>query len=172
MDIFFDKLIQEKYDIRKIKADFAVIGGATERALLSRGIVPSILAKEFVGEALSQKLKEVAKSGDKVLIPCSSEARPYIATEMKNHGCKVDEAYIYEPKVGDIKNSTAFRDVDMVIFTSPSTVRNMIEIVGLEAIKEKKAIAIGPITYKELEKNGIEAVMSKEHSTNGIIDTP
>jgi uroporphyrinogen III methyltransferase/synthase len=46
----------------------------------------------------------------------------------------------------------------------------MIKIVGLEAVKEKKVIAIGPITGKALEKNNISYEMSSEYTTKGIID--
>ena len=38
---------------------------------------------------------------------------------------------------GDVPNLEIFEDVDIVLYTSPSIVRNMISIVGLEKLKEK-----------------------------------
>jgi uroporphyrinogen III methyltransferase/synthase len=84
-------------------------------------------------------------------------------------GVKVDECFIYETVPGEIYNKNAFDDVDTVIFTSPSTVRNMIGMVDIEKIKSKKIIAIGPITGSELEKVGAQYSIPNECSTEGII---
>lgn len=170
VNIFFDYLMDISFDIRKIKASFAVIGHATEKALKDRGLIADIKAKEFVGEGLLEKLKTVVKTGDSILLPCSRGARSYLSDELRKLNCSVDVAHIYKPIRGALKNEKAFDEVDVVIFTSPSTVRNMIEIVGLEGIKEKLSLAIGPITYKELKDNGIEAYISEELCEQGIIN--
>ncbi len=46
----------------------------------------------------------------------------------------------------------------------------MISMVGIDSIKEKNIIAIGPITARELDKNNIECSSCDEYSINGIID--
>jgi uroporphyrinogen III methyltransferase/synthase len=79
-------------------------------------------------------------------------------------------AHTYSSVKGELKNERAFEDVDVVLFTSPSTVRNMIDMVGLDAIKEKLSLAIGPITHKELKNHGIEAYISEEYCEQGIIN--
>lgn len=56
----------------------------------------------------------------------------------------------------------------MVLYTSPSTVKNMIDMIGLEALKEKVSIAIGPITLKALNESGIEGKMCKTHCGDGF----
>jgi uroporphyrinogen III methyltransferase/synthase len=45
----------------------------------------------------------------------------------------------------------------------------MLTMVGLETIKSKTALAIGPITAKELSVHGIEAIMCDEYSAEGIV---
>lgn len=45
----------------------------------------------------------------------------------------------------------------------------MVEMVGIEAIKQKKAIAIGRKTNEPLEKLGIKAHICKEHSEEGFL---
>ena len=57
----------------------------------------------------------------------------------------------------------------MVLYTSPSTVKNMIDMIGLEALKEKVSIAIGPITLKALNESGIEGKMCKRHCGDGFL---
>ena len=78
--------------------------------------------------------------------------------------------HIYENVCGELKERSLFQNVDIVIFTSPSTVKNMIKMVGLDVIKEKKSLAIGPITAKELEDSGIKNLVCSEYSEEGIIN--
>ncbi|MCR1934794.1 uroporphyrinogen-III C-methyltransferase [Clostridium tepidum] len=168
--IFFNYLIKENIDIRNINAKFAAIGPATSEAIKMRGIIPSIKSKHFVAESLFEEMKNHIKKRDKILIPRSKEARPFLVDALKKEGCIVDEVYIYETLCGQSSHTERFENVDTVLFTSPSTVRNMISIVGIDAIREKNIIAIGPITAKELSKNNIKCTICNEYSINGIID--
>jgi uroporphyrinogen III methyltransferase / synthase len=170
VNIFFDYLRDNNIDIRRLKGKFAVIGPSTERALKERGIIADIMAEEFVGEKLADKLKAVVKPGDRVLIPCSKESRRFTSDALKEAGYTVDEVHIYEPALGEITDEKAFEDVDVVLFTSPSTVKNMIKLVGLDAIREKSCIAIGPVTEKELKLNQIQCDVSREYTSEGIIN--
>lgn len=166
----FDYLKDIKFDIRKLKAKFSAIGPATAEAIMERGIVPDIIADEFVSEALFEKLKDEVSKEDKILVPRSKDARPFLVDALRSIGAEVDEVYTYETQIGEVSNERAFNDVDIVLFTSPSTVRNMIKMVGKEAIIEKKCIAIGPITAKELDKNNINYEICDQYSMDGIIN--
>jgi uroporphyrinogen III methyltransferase/synthase len=166
----FAYLINKEYDIRNIRATFAAIGPATEKAIKAKGIMPKILAEKFVAENLFEKMKEYVKAGDKIFLPRSKNSRPYLADALREYGCIVDECYTYETVTGDLNNNESFEEVDIVIFTSPTTVNNMIELVGLEAIKEKKTVAIGPITGSILKSHDINYVMSEEYTINGIVN--
>lgn len=166
---FFKYLRKIKYDIRKIKAVFAAIGKATADAIMDRGIVPEIIAEEFIAESLFEAMKKHIKAGDKILVPRSKQARPYLVEELKKFGCEVDEVFTYDVERGELFDTNSFEDVDVTVFTSPSTVKNLIEMVGIDKVKEKQVLAIGPITNKELMKNGINAVVCDEYSTDGII---
>ncbi|MFL0252411.1 uroporphyrinogen-III C-methyltransferase [Clostridium neuense] len=169
VEILFDYLSSQAYDIRKIKAEFAVIGNATKEALKKRGILAKIVSRKHNGHDLFDELKKVISKDKSVFIPRSKNSREYIKVELEKLGVKVDECFIYETVPGEIYNKNAFDDVDTVIFTSPSTVRNMISMVGIEKIKSKKIIAIGHITGSELEKVGAQYSIPNECSTEGII---
>lgn len=169
VDSLFEYLINKEYDIRKIKGVFAAIGPATEKAIKARGIIPKIIAEKFVAESLFDKMKEFIKPGDKIFLPRSKNSRPYLGKVLKEYGCIVDECHTYETVTGDLNNKDAFEEVDIVLFTSPTTVNNMVELVGLDEIKNKKVIAIGPITGKTLEKNEVDYEICDEYTTEGII---
>ncbi|MEY8000255.1 uroporphyrinogen-III C-methyltransferase [Clostridium sp. Mt-5] len=168
---FFDRLLNENYDIRKIRGKFAAIGPATEKAIRQRGIIPEMVAEKFVAESLHDKMKDFIKKGDKIFIPRSKNSRPYLAETLRLEGCIVDECYTYETISGKLPDKDCFDNVDTVVFTSPTTVNNMIQLVGITAIKEKNVVAIGPITGKELESHNIVYDMSHEYTTEGVINT-
>ncbi|MCJ7689490.1 MAG: uroporphyrinogen-III synthase, partial [Clostridiaceae bacterium] len=169
VNIFFDYILENEIDIRSLRGKFAVIGSATERCLEDRGIIPDTVAEEFISEDLFHKLNTKVKIEDKILIPCSKHSRAYLSEKLRNCGAIVDKIHIYEPICGELTDVNAFGNVDIVIFTSPSTVKNMIKLVGLDAIVQKKSVAIGPITAKELALNGINPSVCKEYSEDGII---
>lgn len=170
VNTFFNYLLRNSIDFRKIKGEFVVIGKATARALKERGIMPFLESKEFYSESLFEEIKPKLLKHHKVLIPCSKIARNYLQEEIAKCCEEVDRINIYETNEGHIKNPKSFEECDVIIFTSPSTVKNMISLVGLEKIKEKISIAIGPITNRELESHGIEAFMCKEASEEGLIE--
>lgn len=169
VEIFFDYLIKKDYDVRRIKAKVSAIGAATASALKQRGIICFAKAKEFVGEGLVSILKPHLMENETLLLPCSAKSRKYIYEELTNCGVSVDKVYIYDTVCGAIVNKRSFDEVDMVFFTSPSTVENMVEMLGIEEIKKKQVIAIGPKTNEPIEKLGIKAFVCKEHSEEGFL---
>lgn len=170
VNIFFDYLRKRKIDIRKIKAKFAVVGKATRNALEDRGIISFIMAKEFVAEGLLKEIKPHLNPGDKILMPCSSISRNYLEDELTKLNVSLDSVNIYNTLEGKVLNRNSFKEIDIILFTSPSTVNNMVNMVGLDSIKEKRCIAIGPKTLSALEAKGVTAKMCKKHSAEGFLE--
>lgn len=170
VNLFFLYLKENAIDVRNINGKFACIGDGTYKALLGNYVVADIIADQFVAEDLVQKLSKVIKTGDKVLIPCSLKSRDYITDSLKGLRADVDRVNIYDATLGDNKNINSFEDVDIVIFTSPSTFNNMVTLVGLHEISKKHIIAIGPITEKLILDKGLKCVSCDEYSEDGIIN--
>lgn len=170
VNIFFDYIIENKIDLREIKAKFSVVGKATKRALEQRGIQAFIMGREFVGEGLFKSLRPHLLKGEKVLIPCSSESRSYLKDEIEKLGLIVDRIHTYNTVCGKVKNEKAFEEVDFILYTSPSTVNNMLSLFGIDKIKEKYNIAIGPQTLKALKDNDLEGYVCRKHSEDGFLE--
>lgn len=168
--IFFNYLIKQKFDVRNIKAKIASIGSATSHELINRGFIPYIECENFVAEELFESMKKHIKQKDKILIPRSLNARSFLVDSLREFGCDVDEVDIYKVDEGKIINNSFFDNSDVVFFTSPSTVNNLMKMVDVNKIREKTCIAIGPITYKELCKNGITSIMCDKYNTEGLIE--
>ncbi|NLL30059.1 MAG: uroporphyrinogen-III synthase, partial [Clostridiales bacterium] len=145
------------------------IGKGTRKALEERGVRSFIMGKDFLAEGLFEELKPHLTEGEKVLIPCSSLSREYLKEEIEKLGLYVDKIHTYNTICGEVKNKRVFEEVDFVLYTSPSTVNNMINMFSVEEIKSKFSIAIGPQTYKALKEKSIEAHVCKEHSEEGFL---
>jgi len=170
VNFFFDYLKDIEFDLRDLKVKIAAIGPATGKAIKDRGIMPAIVADHFVAESLFDKIKTYIKAGDKVLVPRSEGSRPYLVEALRDFGCFVDEVFTYETLCGKLQTGNEIKDVDLIVFTSPSTVKNMITMVGLDIIKSKKALAIGPITAKALVDQGIDPTICDVFSVQGVIE--
>ncbi len=170
VNLFFEYIIENKIDIRNIKAKFSVVGKATRKALEQKGIQAFLMAREFVGEGLFNSLKPHLNSSEKVLLPCSSGSRSYLKDEIEKLGLTVDRIHTYDTICGEVKNKKVFDEVDFILYTSPSTVNNMISLFGVDKIKKKHNIAIGPQTFKALKESDIVSHMCRKHSEDGFLD--
>ena len=164
----FDMLRAQMSDIRQLRGAFAAIGPATANALQERGIIPAVIAPEFIAEALYDALQPRLTPGARIFVARSRQARPYLVEQLRAQGCVVDEVPIYHVEPGQLRAQT-LDEVDTIIFTSPTTVRNLIAMTSLEQVSAKHALAIGPITSAELEQHGITAQVCTEYSVDGII---
>ncbi len=173
VEIFFDRLKELEIDVRSLKAEIIVIGKKTDEVVRQIGIIPFAMSKHFIAESLFEKMKEFIKEGDKILLPQSKISRPLLYDSLVNEGCLVDKADIYDTISGDVKceksTEKSMRDVDIILFTSPSTVKNLIKMVGIENIKDKEIISIGEITQAEIERQGLKCSVCEECSVEGLI---
>ena len=168
--VFFEHLIEKEIDIRNIKAKFVTIGPASDKKVRQYGVIPVLCAKEYVAEKLFEQMKDIIKPNDKILLPRSKKARNFLVEALEDKGCIVDECHIYEPEVGDNLGVNRFSECDAVIFTSPSTVENMIKLTSVEDIKKKTVVSIGPITSIKLNENQIDHIVCDESSNEGLIN--
>lgn len=170
VNYFFDMLLKKGYDIRKLRAEFPAIGEKTAEALRRRGIVPAFTAEEYYMESLLEELSRRVKCDDRVLYPRSNKSRNIACEYLKPKGVKLDCFNLYSVERGRVDSYTDLDDVDLILFTSPSTVRNTIEMFGLEVIGKKELVSIGPVTQMELERVGLESKMSDVHDIDGMLE--
>lgn len=163
---FFRRLAEKKGDIRDLgSARLAAIGPATAQALTERGLRVEIVPREFDAEGLVAYFSEQGVTGKKVLIPRAKEAREVLPEELRKMGNEVLVAPVYQsvlPEGGGAQLREMIEEggIDLVTFSSSSTVKNFFELVGKDlapTVQEKCTIAcIGPITAKTAEEFGLK----------------
>jgi uroporphyrinogen-III synthase len=157
----------------------AVIGRKTEEVLEERGFKAEFVPSAYVTEVFTEEFLPLVPSGSKVLIPKGNLAREYISTSLSCHGVLVDEIVIYETYMpeeskGKLAKMVAEDELDILMFTSPSTVNHFMSVVKehkLESHLERCVIScIGPVTEKRLHAFGLPVHVSpKEYTVNEMI---
>ncbi len=160
----------------------AAIGSATAEALRQRGLIPALVPDEFVGEALAEAL--VARSGGsldgaRVLIPSAADAREALPAGLRKHGASVESLPVYRtvPAQTDLRGLA--RDIsggriDAVTFTSSSTVRCFVDLIGADVATSGRFVAatIGPVTGDTARELGLREVMEAEpHTVPGLVES-
>jgi len=161
------------------RLQIAAIGPATKNALVKRGFKVNMVPEEYVAESVVKSLREKV-IGKRVLLVRAKVARDIIPEELRTAGAQVDVVEAYETVVPEksrarlrmlMKNPA--RRPHIVMFTSSSTVRNFVELIGparASSLKDVEFASIGPVTSATLrELNLPVAIEAREFTMGGLI---
>ena len=160
---FFERLQARQRDIRSLgDLRIAAIGPETARSIQARHLRVDALPREYQAEALIQVLK--AERAQRILLPRAAEARAILPQELRASGAQVDEIAIYRtirPRNRDetLRDMLRAGRVDLLTFTSSSTVRNFMECLSGEdspaLLGQARIGCIGPITAATAQAYGL-----------------
>ena len=175
---FFERLYAAGKDARALaQSRLAAIGVATAQLIKDHGLLVDLLPKEFRAEGLIEAFRQEDLAGKKVLIPRALEAREILPEELKAMGAEVTVAPAYrtvlpEESVAVVKEELR-KGVDVITFTSSSTAKNLLKMLGEEApalLAQVKLASIGPITSETLRRAGFEPhIEATEYTIEGLV---
>ena len=190
VDYFFQRLFELGRDVRDLKGPkIAAVGRVTAEALAGRGIRADLLPREFTGDGLAETLIETGVKDLRILIPRALKARESLPETLGSAGAEITVAPVYQNVLpgsstgGELKeelrNALLEKDVDMVTFTSSSTVRNFVKLLDIQTPDEMQKLmsgvavaAIGPITAKTAEELGLPVdVQPAEYTIPDLVDS-
>lgn len=156
----------------------AAIGPKTADALRKRGIEPDFIPQEYVTDTILPGLGDVR--GKWILLPRAELARRELPEAISKAGGIVHEIIVYRtlPASVDPDGLNALKSgVDVVTFTSASTVENFVAICKqnrldpLNLPNNPLFACIGPITERAAREAGIRnLVVAKEYVTDGLLE--
>jgi len=176
--IFWDTLRAEGRDARALAGlKIAAVGPATGAALMERGLAVDVSPDRFVAEALLDALRDRRDvRGVKVLYVAAAGARETLQEGLEALGAVVDRVELYR-SVSDGAGSEELRErllaggVDLVTFTSASSVSAFVAAVGEDAARSAPAATIGPVTTEAARDHELEVVVEASTSTiDGLAD--
>lgn len=179
---FMKRLRARGHDARSLAGRrICCIGPRTAEELTQFGVNADVVPEEFQAEGVLATLAESDLSRARVLIPRAEVARELLPEELRARGAVVDVIPVYRTEVpresiDGWKQLLLDRQIDMVTFTSSSTVRNFIELLGGEAsarlLVQSVAVAcIGPITAQTAREAGFSvAIMPGENTVPALVE--
>jgi uroporphyrinogen-III synthase len=193
VNICCDRMLELGHEPRDMcDVRVAAIGPATAAALMRYGIdadlVPDVYIAENVAAALIQDSRQRGESlaGKRILLPRAAEARNVLVGELRQAGALVDEVAAYttvqvardDRRGRRILNLLQSRELDIITFTSSSTVRNFVQWLNSCAAEftlmhntRLKIACIGPITARTARELGLQVhIEAKEFTIDGLVE--
>ena len=178
---FMKRLGDRGQDVRQLKGiSICAVGPKTAEALELCGIKADLIPSEFKAEGVLAALGGMNVKGLKFLIPRAKVAREIIPEKLKELGADVTVATAYENvkpagTVDHVRRLFEEKKIDVVTFTSSSTVHNFVEMLDQKRYKDfidGVAVAcIGPITAKTAGQFGMTVdIMPQEYTIPALVD--
>jgi len=162
------------------KLHIAAIGPATKKAIERRGVRVDVVPKEYIAESVVRSLHRRVKA-KRVLLVRAKVARDVIPNELRKAGARVDVVEAYKTVVPESSRrrlrkalANPRRRPHVVTFTSSSTVRNFVDLLGPHDAADLAGIrmaSIGPVTSSTLRDLGLRVdIAAKEFTIPGLIE--
>jgi len=155
----------------------ATIGSATSAALERAGRKPDYTPDEFLSEQIAAGLGNLR--GKRILLPRANIASKRLPILLRERGATVDEVTAYRTVYPRELNAeeltkTVNAGIDIVTFTSPSTVNNFAQALGDKrgkVLSNLKVACIGPVTSEAARKAGISPkIVAKQHTIDALVE--
>jgi uroporphyrinogen III methyltransferase/synthase len=164
-------------DIRDLKGvSLCTIGPATTAAVEKFGLRVALTPGEYRGEAVVAAFSAVENiRGKRFLLPRAQIARELLGDELRKAGAEVVELTAYRTLAAadtggpDVYRMLLDRRIDAVTFTSASTVRNFVNMLGSEQavdlLRTTTVATIGPVTAEAAQQLGITTTVMPDRYT-------
>lgn len=163
---FLERVLKRTGDIRSVgKARFAAIGPATAGAVRAFGLAVDLVPERHASEGMAGALRDVpGVESARFLIPRPEVARSEAPNALRELGASVEEVVVYRTVPPRHLSRMALdrldgETVDLVTFTSSSTVTHFVDLVGAclgpDRLKRIAAASIGPTTTETARKHGL-----------------
>ena len=182
VDAVFQRLEAQGRDARAFSTSrVGAIGPATAAALERRGIRPDFTPSSPVSSAALEELAAYDWSSVSVLLPAADIGRDELADGLTRLGASVERVTAYRtitPPDAAQRARDAFADgIDIVTFTSSSTVRNLLALLeedgaGQDALADCLIACIGPVTAGTAHELGLRVdIEAGEHTVDGLAES-
>lgn len=178
VEAFFEQLHNSKLDTRALNSlKIGSIGPATAKALEQKGIVPDYCPDVYTTEGLIDGLRGKDIAGQRFLLPRANIADEELSKALTQRGAEVHEIAVYKTAsvkgiASRVKETLSSGQIDVITFTSSSTVANFVAAFGDKAIviSSTKVACIGPKTAETAARAGLKIdIIATEHTIPGLV---
>jgi uroporphyrinogen III methyltransferase/synthase len=181
---FLKRLERLGKDVRDLKGlKIGAIGPKTAGAWTRMGIKPDLVPSEYRAEAVVEALKAWDIAGTRILLPRADKAREVLPDELKGMGAEVHVVSAYRTvrpghDTERVRKMIERGAVDMVTFTSSSTVTNFLAMFEpvqngfMERMAQVAVSCIGPVTAETAKQKGLKvALVAPEYTIESLTES-
>ncbi len=186
VEALFERMRKKKLDPAVLdRMKIAAIGPATKKAIEQQGLRVAVTPKEYVAESVVAALRARVRN-KRVLLVRAKVARDVIPRELRKMRAEVDVVEAYEtvaPKRSQkrlrVALASSARRPHVITFTSSSTVKNFVGLLGLRgaraALKKSDgdgvlSASIGPVTSATLREFRLPVdIEAREYTIPGLV---
>ena len=162
--------------LKKIKV--CAVGPKTAGAVEKSGLTTSLIPDNYQAEGVLHAFAGIGINGNKILFPRAEEGRDVLPVGLKELGAKVELLPVYrtiKPEGKEEKLRSILQEgVDFITFTSGSTVRNFVSMLGtnnLHLLSNIKIACISEVTAKTAENLGIKTdIIPLQNTTHSLAE--
>ncbi len=169
---FFSKIEPSSLKDKEVIA----VGEKTKEALEKNGIKNVILPNVYSSEGVLRLILENIEKykNKKILIPRAKKGIDLLPKELKGEVKEISILSVYETVLNipenqkEVENLFENKDIDISIFTSPSTLKNFLKIFpekGKDYLKSTCIAVIGSTTAKAVKEEGLDICLIPEKFT-------
>ena len=185
VDAFLQRLCRGPRDVRELKGvRLCAVGPATAERLRRYGLRVDLVPEEHRSEAIVEALRNAEDLTERrILLPRADLARDVLPTELQRAGAEVVDVRAYRTvRAGgdrdagpDIFKMLLEQEIDVVTFTSASTVRNFVKVLGADPaadlLNTTLVAAIGPVTADAAARLNIRTtIMPATYTVPALVD--
>ncbi|MBI4286615.1 MAG: uroporphyrinogen-III C-methyltransferase [Chloroflexi bacterium] len=178
VDAFFGRLSVLGRDARALHGlKIGAIGTATAKALEGKGVKADYIPAEYTSQGFVAGLKEHTIRGQHFLLPRADIADKALVEGIGRLGGRVTEIAAYRTvrgsgDIAEVRGMLEAGEIDVITFTSSSTVTNLLALLDGKATMDKALIAcIGPKTAETAARAGLKVdILASVQTMPGLVD--
>jgi uroporphyrinogen III methyltransferase/synthase len=148
------------------------IGEKTKAALYANGFSSAFAPQHASVEELAKALQALGVNGKHILFPKSNIARNELPDQLHAAGATVDEVVAYKTVLPDpvkldlVRQMLKEKKIDAATFFSPSSVVNVVEMLGTDLLSQTAIAAIGTTTAEAVTQAGLHTNVIAPQATS------
>ncbi|HEY8679193.1 MAG TPA: hydroxymethylbilane synthase [Candidatus Dormibacteraeota bacterium] len=171
----FFELLGQAGSVMSPRVRVGAIGPETAARLRQHGVEADLVPARFVSEDLADAMPAAMVRGTRILLPRAAGARDVLPDRLRAAGALVDVVETYRavtPADLATRLPAMLAGVDVVTFTSSSTVRNFAGALNGAAFPSDCLTAcIGPITAETARELGLRVdIIAQEYTARGLVE--
>ncbi len=176
VEIFYQRLREIGKDARVFsRCKICAVGKKTVEALNGIGIHPDFVPTQSRGSAIAAEIADV--TDQHILLPRAKIATAELPAALRAKAARVDDIPLYETLAVANENHDAIAaqllngEIDIVTFTSSSTVTNFLAMFPADTLTDVRVAVIGPSTQATAEAHSVPVdIVAPEATIESLVE--